>query len=158
MFATASKPGTRFPPGSLCVFGLSEGQRRRIDAISQAGGRRAIIENMPEVRIAVGTDQLGSPHAHAIVDFLPNTRFLHFAVKAGPSATGVKLTLRIEQRVIAANAVISALIKMITVFTRKRRLRTRLAGDPILLSVELLLPFFRCFADLVHGYHKFYTS
>ncbi len=62
----------------------------------------------------------------------------------------MKLALRIEQGVIAANAVISATVKMITVLAGKRRFRTRLAGDPELLGIKLFPPFFRCFIDLVH--------
>ena len=62
----------------------------------------------------------------------------------------MKLALRIEQGVIAANAVISATVKMITVLAGKRRFRARLSSDPILLSRELLLPFSLRLAHFIH--------
>ena len=100
----------------------------------------------------MGTNQFCAPHTAAVIEPLLNSRLFEFAMKTGPAASGVKFAPGIEQGVAAANTVISAPVKMITVLTAERRLSSRLAGYPVLLIAETGPPILFRLHDLVHGF------
>ena len=72
-----NRPGTQLLAGQeiavssfvrfLGRFGLLQFQRRRIDAVTQAGRLRAIGKHVAEVTAAAVADRLGAVHPEAIV-------------------------------------------------------------------------------------------
>ena len=127
-------------------------QAHRVDAITQPRRRRTVREHMPEVRIAFGAGHFGADHAVADVTDLDHRAVGDRRVEAGPAAARIKLGGRIEQRLIAADAVIHTLSLGLIVLTAERTLGALEAAHVVLLWIEHCLPFFNGFLQLFHRY------
>ena len=84
---------------------------------------------MSKVSIAVTTQQLDTRHAETVIRALHNMSFFQLPVKAGPAATGVKLAVRIEQRLTATGAVVNTPLPALVVLTTEWRLGSGLPRD-----------------------------
>src|ERR1041384_6506589 len=85
---------------NLIMYGSSAGfeaQRGRVDAVAQAGRRRAVREYVAEGGVAEGADERGSHHAVAAVDFFDDVVRVQRAEIARPAAAGIELGVGLEQ-------------------------------------------------------------
>src|SRR6185436_2784070 len=94
----------REEPGVLAVtFGLEavcgdEAQRRRVDAVAQAGRSRAVVEDVPEVRIAGAGPDLDTAHVVRGVALGRHVRLVDRLLEARPAGFRVELVERAEER------------------------------------------------------------
>src|SRR4051812_20955252 len=95
-------------------------QRRRIDAIAQAGRAGAVIEDMTEMAVAFRAQHLGAGHAVADIPLLVDMAFDRRLGKARPAAAGIELGVGLEQSLPATGAGIGALAVLMFVFAGKR--------------------------------------
>src|SRR5258707_5071175 len=104
---------------------------------------------MPQMRFAPAAFDFGSPHSVAAI-FLGIHRLLFcWRIKTRPTATGIELVFRPEQRLPATDALVSSGCVGAFVFAGIRRLRSLLASDLILIFRQLLLPLRLGLGDLV---------
>src|SRR6266436_102717 len=90
-------------------------------------GRRTIVENMPQMRVAFPAAHFGPAHAVARVAACFYILFRDGRPEAWPAGAGFKLGLRTEQRVPTAEAAIYAWIVKVVVLPAKRALGARAA-------------------------------
>src|SRR3981081_4191482 len=83
-------------------------QRRRIDAVAQAGRAGPILEHVAEMAAALRTQHLGPEHAVADVALLVDMACRRRRGKARPTAAGIELGVGFEQRLSAAGAGVGA--------------------------------------------------
>src|SRR5580704_4687479 len=83
-------------------------QRRRIDAVAQAGRAGAVIEDVAEMAAALRAQHFGPHHAVADVALLVDMALGGRRGKARPAAAGIELGVGFEQRLAAAGADIGA--------------------------------------------------
>src|SRR5690606_30907035 len=88
--------------------GRLEAQRRRVDAVAQAGGRRPVLEDVAEMRIAGRAQHLDAAHAMARVHAPRDPALVDRRPPAGPAAARLVLALGCEQRRAAAHAEIAS--------------------------------------------------
>jgi hypothetical protein len=90
-------------------------QRHRVDAVAQPGGFRAVVEDVPQVRVAAAAGDGGALHAEAAVgrfdDILRRDRF----PEAGPAGVRFELGRRGKQRRVAADAAEQSVVVQIPV-------------------------------------------
>jgi len=112
-----------------------------IDAVAQAGGGRAVGENVAEMAAAVGTQNFRA--MHSVAEIVPRDDFFlrrNFR-KTRPATAGIKLVVRLEQNLPARRAAIHARFLRVPVLAGECRFRARLAQDVILLRRQNLAPF-----------------
>jgi len=120
-----------------------------VDAVAQAGlVARAIIKDMPQMRIAAIADHLDAPHAVAAVFMQRDIAIIDDIPKAGPAAHGVVLGHRGEQLLAAGGAGIDAGGFAVDVLAAEGALGRLLAQDGILFRAELAAPFRLALFDL----------
>src|SRR3981189_470990 len=107
-------------------------QRRRIDAVAQAGRAGAVLEHMAEMAVALRAQHLGPDHAVADVAFLVDMALQRRLGKARPAAAGIELGVGFEQRLAAAGAGVGAGPLLMLVFAGERPFRRLLAQYRIL--------------------------
>lgn len=132
------------------VFGL-ERQRQGIDAITQAGGWRAVGKDMPKVRIADVAKDFGSDHAMAGIGFFTNIVGIERFEITGPSASSIKFCVGREQRRATADALVDTGLCGVPVLTSEWAFGSLFAYDRILLRGKLGAPFGFGFTDFFHG-------
>src|SRR5262249_15254650 len=91
-------------------------ERRRVDAVAQAGRARAVIEDMAEMAVAFRAQHLGAAHAVAVILLLVDIALGGGLGKARPAAAGIELGVGFEQGLAAARADIGALAVLVLVF------------------------------------------
>ena len=79
-------------------------QRRGIHAVAQAGRLRAVVKDVPQVRVASRAQHLGASHEKRAVGFGAHVLFGDRLIEAWPSGARLELGIRIEQRRGAADA------------------------------------------------------
>lgn len=115
--------------------GFTKDQANGVDAIAETGWRRAIGEYMPEMRTAGGAAHLGTTVSEEIIGgFLHGFIADRFEI-TGPAAAGMKFGIGLEQRRIAADAMI----------------HSRRFGVGIFAGVWTFGPFFHADAELFGG-------
>src|SRR5471030_250827 len=139
-----------FAPTGLALRARNEVQAHRVDAVTQAGRWRAVREYMPQVRIAGGADYFGANHAVADIADLDHRTVANRRVEARPATAGIKLGFRIEQRLVAADAVVNAVSLGAVVLAGERSFGAFEATNVVLLRIEHGLPFFQGFFQLFH--------
>ncbi|SPP65374.1 hypothetical protein NITLEN_30288 [Nitrospira lenta] len=146
------RPGRRLPCDKF--------QRDAVDAVTESGRLRTVIEEMALVAAAAGTVHFGAGHEELRV----GARLHHLRVdrlpEAGPAGAAVELLFRRIGGEIATRAVIDARGVILMQRTRKRPFRIFVAQHLIGRSRQLLLPFFVGFrhfdnrGDLNLGRHR----
>lgn len=131
--------------------GLFQFERRRIDAVAQALGLRAIREDMAEVAVALLAEYFGALHAVAVVRCFRDAGLFDGAGEAWPAATRIVFVGRCEQRCATACAAIGAFVVAIPVFAGEGRLGSLFPQNAILLWRQLIEPFLCIFDDF--GFH-----
>src|SRR6201996_7739355 len=139
-------PACRFQPRNP-IFGGPRGrlfrielQRRRIDAVTQSGRPRAVLEHMAEMTIAARAQHFGADHAVAHVAFLVDTAFGCRLGEARPAAAGIELGIGLEQRLSAAGADIGARAMLMLVFAGEGPFGRLLAQHRVLHRRQFLAP------------------
>src|SRR5689334_17875966 len=97
-------------------------QRRRVDAIAQAGRPRSVGEDMAEMAGAFRAQHLGADHAVGMVLLLVDMAIDGGRSEARPAATGIELGVGLEQCLAAAGADIGAGPSLVLVFAGERPL------------------------------------
>jgi len=126
-----------------------------VDAEAEAGGLRAVIENVSQVSVATTAENFGANHAVSHVAF-------HFyivgsdrLVIAWPARAGVKFRVGSEKGLAATDAEVGSGSFGVFIFSGKRRLGTLAPGDVVLLFGEFGLPFSIILANFVgHGLRR----
>src|SRR3954454_17789827 len=124
-------------------------QRRRIDAVAQAIGPGAVIEDVAEMAVAFRAQHLGAHHAVADVALLVDMAVIRRPGKTRPAAAGIELGVGLEQRLAAAGASIGALAVLMLVFAGERTLGRLLAQYGILHRRQFLAPLGFALLDFV---------
>src|SRR5688500_14916164 len=83
-----------------------EPERDRVHAVTQPGWPRAIVEHVPEMRIAARARDLGADRAERTVPALDHVPSRDRLPETGPPGAGIELGLRVEQRGVAADAAV----------------------------------------------------
>ena len=89
-------------------FGLFEGERGGVDAVAEAGGTRAVGEDVAQVAAAAGAGDFNPAHAEGVVFVLVDGFGVGGDHEAGPAAAGIEFGSGQEQQLAAAGAVIIA--------------------------------------------------
>jgi hypothetical protein len=103
---------------------------------------------MPEVTIAVITDDLRPCHAEAVI-YSAADGLTGLLIKTRPATTGIKLGRRLKQFLTATDTDVLALLIMIIVLAGKRPFSALFPTHPITFLIELLLPLLCCFFHLI---------
>src|SRR5580693_4432572 len=130
------------------LFGLVL-QRCRVDAVAQARGAGAVIEDMAEMAGAFRAQDLGAHHAVAMIVLLVDMAFGGRLGEAWPAAAGVELGIGLEQGLPATGTDIGAGLGLILVLARERPLGRLLAQDRVLHRRQFLAPLGLALDDLV---------
>ena len=76
-----------------------------VDAISQAGRRRAVVENVPQVRLTAAAHDFDAMHSEAIVRSLGNGFLADRLKETRPSASALVFSVAFEKGIAANGAV-----------------------------------------------------
>src|SRR5262249_42529126 len=117
-----------------------EAQRHRVHAVAQAGRRRAVVEDVAEVRAAAAALDLDAREAEQVVLLGVDQLLAQRRPEARPAGAGVELGGRREQRVAAGDADVGADALEVLVLAGERALGPLLARHRVLLGGEELLP------------------
>ncbi|CAH2401244.1 hypothetical protein MES5069_280021 [Mesorhizobium escarrei] len=117
-----------------------EFQRDPVDAIAQAGRRRAVLEDVAEMAAAAGAVAFGADHAVAAVDGRLD-RTGHRIVEAWPAGAALELQLGFEQGLVAADAGKSAGALLVEQGAAARPLGAVITHHRILLRRQPGAPF-----------------
>src|SRR5262245_27746479 len=133
-----------------------EFRRHAIDAVAQAGRRRAVGKHMPQMAAAAAAMHFGAQHAIAAV-LGGFDRAVDWSVEAWPAGAALELGLRREQRLVAGGANECARALFIEQRAAARPLGAVLAHDVILLGRQQLAPLRLSVRDgillrLLHGH------
>jgi hypothetical protein len=104
---------------------------------------------MTQVGVAAAADDFGPHHEPAAIRFQNSCTLSHGLQEAGPSRTGIKLGLGVEERLATTDTLIDAVLLRIPVCARKRALGAFPAGDAILLIGQESPPLLIRLYDLV---------
>src|SRR5205814_5052728 len=96
---------------------------------------------MTQVSFALAAFHFRSPHSMAAIFFGFHDFAFGRRIKTWPSATRIKLGLRPEQRLAAADALVCSRCARLFIFAAVGRLSSLLPRDKILIFRELLFPF-----------------
>ena len=78
-------------------FFFLEGENYTVDAVTQSGWGRAVIENMPQMCFTATTLHFGPAHTMGIIRGVDNAGFGYRLVKARPSTATVELGITHEK-------------------------------------------------------------
>src|SRR5215813_9990105 len=130
---------------------LVELERRGVDAVALPGRLRAVVEDVPEVRVAPRAVHLGPAHEEARVLLgLDRLRRGRLEVRR-PAGAGVELVIRAEERLTTAHAAVRAAIVVVPVHAAECALGTVRAYHLELVVSKLLAPLLVGLADLLDG-------
>src|SRR5688572_23401234 len=119
----------------------NEAERHRVHAVAQAGGSRAVVENMAEMRGATCAADFLPARAGGLALALDQVMARDGLPEARPAGAGVVLGLGVVQRGIAADAAIEPRPRLPVVRPRKRPFGARLARHRIRRRRQLAAPF-----------------
>jgi len=106
-------------------------QRNGIHAIALVGGRRTIIENVSQMRVASAARNLRACHTVGLVDRVLRGTLANVFEETRPTATAVKFRIGAKQRITTHRAVIGADNFIFVVLPCECTLSMRLAGYEI---------------------------
>ena len=91
-------------------FGLLEIQDHTVDAITEAGGWRAVVENMPQVGFTTAAHDFGAIHSMAVVGVIDYAAFADGLIKAGPATTTFKFGITDEEGIATGGTIIGSFV------------------------------------------------
>src|SRR5882672_4422295 len=110
-----------------------EAERRGVDAVTQAARLGTVVENMTQVRAAIGAIDLGAHHAETAIGVGAHAITCQRQPETRPAGTGVVFVLGVEEFGAAHDAAVRALLLVVRVRTGKGAF-----GAPFLRNVVLL--------------------
>jgi hypothetical protein len=122
-------------------FFRRKAERGGVDAVAQAGGRGAVVEDVGQVGVALAAQRLGAAHEQAVIGLGAHVLRGGRRPETRPAGTGLKLFVAAEQGVAAAHAAIHTGFVIIPVAAGKGALGTLLACYGKLFRREFFLPF-----------------
>src|SRR5499427_6841126 len=128
-------------------LGRDEFQGHAVDAVTQAGRLRAIVEHVPEMPAATAAMHFLPDHAERVVG-VGLHRAVDRSVEARPARSRVELGLGGKQRQIAARASEGAFAVLVVERAGERTFCVLLTQYGVLLRREQLPPFLRSVGDL----------
>src|SRR5665213_2520025 len=126
--------------GRSGVGALVEAQGSRVHAVAQTGRARSVREDVTQVGAAILAPRLGPDHAVGVVNVLFDGVTLDRLEEARPSGSGLELRLRREQRRVATNAYVGAVVVAVPILAREGPLGAGLAGHLELGLGQVLTP------------------
>src|SRR3989338_49483 len=136
--------------GALWLLRRMKRQRRGVDAVALARRLRAVVEHVPEMRVAARAEHFGSTHKEGGVGGIVNVALIDRHKETRPSGAGVELGLGTIQVDPAAHAPIHPGVMMIPVRAGKRPFGAFPARHAVLLRRQLGLQLLVGFAHLFH--------
>src|ERR1700757_3080286 len=124
-------------------------QRRRVDAVAQAGRPRSVGKDMAEMAGAFRAQHLGADHAVGGVLLLVDMAGGGRRSKARPAAAGIELGVGLEQGLAATGADIGARPRLILVLAGERPLGRLFAQHGVLHRRQFLAPLRFALGDFV---------
>ena len=143
--------------GDIISF-FDELQCRRIDAVTHACGRRAVIENVTQVCIASRAEHFCASHAEAIVLFQSYIQVGDGLEVAWPACSRMELGCCFEEVCPAADTLIYTRFSDIVESACERPLRALVGSYSVLLGSQHLLPLRISLADLVDVQYLILTA
>src|SRR5688572_16353092 len=134
--SNATRPQWQLPWYFICLP-----ERNGVDAEPQAARRRAIGKHVSQMRVANVAQRLHALHAVALVEVIRDDARLERLREARPTRAAVELARRVEQRRVAADAVVTPRREQRAQLRAERPLGALLPGDLIFLGRELRAPF-----------------
>ena len=119
---------------------VGERQRLGVHAVAQSRRPRPVVEDVPEVAVAAGAEDLDPPHAVAAVLFGDDVLVGDRLEEARPAGAGIELRVRGEERQTAADAGVDALPLVVEERAAERPLGALAARDLELLAGQQLAP------------------
>src|SRR5258708_1619472 len=104
------KKGYTYSKSSGTASDCHELQRRRVHAVPQTCGRRTVVENVAEVRVAFPAQHFHALHPEAPVRMLPDVLLRDRRPEAGPAGAGFELLTRTEQGRATTHAAVQTLL------------------------------------------------
>jgi hypothetical protein len=101
---------------------------------------RAVREYVPQVSLAIVTEQFNAPHAVLQVFFGVDEAIVYNVEEAWPAAAAFKFCRAVKKRVFAAGTYVYAIFMVVPKFARKRRFCAALPQNAILFRCEGLVP------------------
>src|SRR5580658_1611354 len=119
----------------------NEMHRGGVHAIAQSGWLWAIVEYVPEMRVAERARHFRAGHHQTIVSALDDIFFRDRRPETRPARAGIVFRVGAVERVGAADAAIDAFVVAIVALAGKCDLGIRAARDVVLIRGELRAPF-----------------
>src|SRR5690606_20056378 len=138
--STNGGAGKHRRPNQSTTLSRLQPQTHRVDAIPQPGRWWAVGEDVAEVGVAAGTEHFGAVHAVTVVLGGGDGIVVHRRVVAGPATAGIELGVGIEQRCIAAYAVVLTRFTLEVILAGKWPFGTLESAYLILGVVQLVAP------------------
>src|SRR5947207_1319341 len=135
---------------SMFAASRNEIERRRVHAVAQSGGTRAVVENVPQMAIAAGAEHLVARHPQRVVSGDGDVLFGDRLPEAGPAGAGLEFRFGVEQGRGAADAPIDSIGMVVGVLSGEGAFGAFAAGYRKLLGGQLLAPFGFGFHDLFY--------
>src|ERR1035441_9170652 len=132
------------------LFLWFEAQRGGVDAITLAGGRRAVGKQVAQVRVALAAQHLGALHEEAPVGFGADVLLRRRGGKTRPSRAGIELVAGEEQLRSAARAAVHTRFVIVPIAAREGAFGTLFARDRELFRCQFALPFGVGLDDFLH--------
>src|SRR5690606_20229431 len=138
----------RFRTSLLRLLPRHELQGRRVHAVAQPGRLGSVGEDVAEVGVVGGAEDLDAAHPVAEVLLRADGVAADRRPEAGPPRPGVVLGVGVEELVAAAGAAVDAVALEVPVLAGEGALGALLAADVVLLRRELPAPLFVGLDDL----------
>src|SRR5579864_8114647 len=103
-------------------------------------GFRSVVEDVAEVRVALGASDCGPKHAEHGVPNLAHVFGGNGSPEAGPAGSGIKLGVGAEKRIVAADAAINSFFVQVPILAGECHLGVGVAGDFESATGKLLAP------------------
>src|SRR5258708_32772798 len=134
------KKGHAYSKSSGTASDCHEPQRRRVHAVPQTCGRRTVVENVAEVRVAFPAQHFPALHPEAPVRMLPDVLLRDRRPEAGPAGAGFELLTRTEQGRATTHAAVQTLLVILPAAAGKATLGSLVSRHGELLPREHLPP------------------
>lgn len=126
-------------------------ERYAIDAVTQSVRWRAVRENVPQMTLAMVTEQFYSLHAKFQVFFGVDGAIVYDVEEAWPAAAAFKFCGAVEKGVFAAGTYVDAIFMVVPKLPCERCFCATLSQNSVFFSCELLIPIDGVFLRHIDG-------